>query len=385
MKKRISKLFVTVVLSVLALAVFSGCGLTTITRENISGQTDNSGKTSAIDTASSTSFKRGSSSDESYSVVDIYRDNVNSVVGIKSQSKSENIFGQTTINASAGTGIVLTSDGYILTNNHVIEDGTSFSVTLFDGTQYDAVVVGAEKSNDVAVLKIEAADLQPAVFGDNSELVVGEDVVVIGNPLGELTFSLSRGVVSALNRAINKDGTPIIVFQIDAAVNEGNSGGPAFDARGHVIGMVTAKVNKDLVEGIGFCIPINDALNIASQLIEYGFVKGKGALGIAAAVAYRQSYFGSSRVSGAYVNYVIPGSAAEKAGIVEGMLITEVDSTEITTPEELDVVIRGKTVGTTVTVKGVHNNRSFELEVTLDEYSPDMVPEGWDTKNGIIL
>ncbi len=380
MKKRIAKIFVTAAVLALAISTFSGCGPTTITRERRPGQSG----TSAAN-AVSTSFKRGSSSEESYSVVDIYRNNVNSVVGIKSQSKSENIFGQTTINASSGTGIVLTSDGYILTNNHVIEDGTSFTVTLYNGTRYEAEVVGAEKSNDVAVLKIDATDLQPAVFGNTSEIVVGEDVVVIGNPLGELTFSLSRGVVSALNRAINEDGTPIIVFQIDAAVNEGNSGGPAFDARGHVIGMVTAKVKKNLIEGIGFCIPINDALNIATQLIEYGFVKGKGALGIAAAVAYRQSYFGSSRVSGAYVSYVIEGSAAEKAGLAEGMLITEVDSTEITTPEELDVVVRGKPAGTTVTVKGVYNNKEFELTVTLDEYSPDMVPEGWNTKDGAIM
>ena len=383
MKKRLTKLFISFTLLVLALSVFSGCGLTTITRERSGSSGSNN--SDGYQSASSTSFKRGSASGETYSMVDIYYNNVNSVVGIKSETKSENIFGQTTVNASSGTGIILTSDGYILTNNHVIEDGTTFVVTLFNGAKYDAVVVGAEKSNDVAVLKIDAEGLQPAVFGDTAEVVVGEDVIVIGNPLGELTFSLSRGVVSALNRAINEDGTPIIVFQIDAAVNEGNSGGPAFDARGHVIGMVTAKVKKNLIEGIGFCIPINDALNIATQLIEYGFVRGKGALGIAAAVAYRQSYFGSSRVSGAYVSYVIEGSAAEKAGLVEGMLITEVDSTEITTPEELDVVVRGKPAGTTVTVKGVYNNKEFELTVTLDEYSPDMVPEGWNTKDGAIM
>ena len=383
MRKRLTKLFISFTLLVLALSVFSGCGLTTITRERSGSSGSNN--SDGYQSASSTSFNRGSASGETYSVVDIYYNNVNSVVGIKSETKSENIFGQTTVNASSGTGIILTSDGYILTNNHVIEDGTTFVVTLFNGTKYDAVVVGAEKSNDVAVLKIDAEGLQPAVFGDTAEVVVGEDVIVIGNPLGELTFSLSRGVVSALNRAINEDGTPIIVFQIDAAVNEGNSGGPAFDARGHVIGMVTAKVKKNLIEGIGFCIPINDALNIATQLIEYGFVRGKGALGIAAAVAYRQSYFGSSRVSGAYVSYVIEGSAAEKAGLVEGMLITEVDSTEITTPEELDVVVRGKPAGTTVTVKGVYNNKEFELTVTLDEYSPDMVPEGWNTKDGAIM
>ena len=391
MKKTVIKIFVALIMTVLALSVFTGCfgfmtdpGHSAVTGE----RNDEKNTEEPLDVPVkdvSTSFKRGSAEGDTYSVVDIYRNNVNSVVGIRSESKSQNIFGQTSVNASSGTGIILTADGYILTNNHIIDEGTTFKVTLYNGNTYDAVIVGAEKSNDVAVLKIEAEGLQPAIFGNTAEVVVGEDVIVVGNPLGELAFSLSRGVVSALNRAINEDGTPIIVFQIDAAVNEGNSGGPAFDARGHVIGMVTAKVKSNLVEGIGFCIPINDALSIASQLIQFGYVKGKGALGIAAAVAYRQSYFGSSRVSGAYVNHVIPGSAADNAGLEVGMLITEVDSTEITTPEELNVVIRGKPAGTTVEVKGVFNNREFTATVTLDEYSPDMVPENWDTKDGAIM
>lgn len=398
MKKKVIRCLTAAIAVIVAAALLSACAIidwgeitkrlegddTTVSETAAPGSTVPAQRTSSnVDTDSL--FKRGTKADEVYSTVDIYGKNVNSVVGIRSESKSKNIFGQTTVNASSGTGIILTEDGYILTNNHVIEDGTAFKVTLYDGSTYDAEIIGAEKTNDVAVIKVDATGLQPATFGDTAEMVVGEDVIVIGNPLGELTFSLSRGVVSALNRAINEDGTPIIVFQVDAAVNEGNSGGPAFDSRGHVIGMVTAKVKSTQVEGIGFCIPVNDALNIAAQLIKYGFVKGKGALGIAGAVAVRQSFFGSTRVSGAYVNYVIPGSAAEKAGFVKGMLITEVDSTEITTPEELAVVIRGKPAGTSVLVKGVLDNEIFALRVTLDEYTPDMVPSGWNTDEGTIM
>jgi serine protease Do len=330
-------------------------------------------------------FKYGGKNGETYTVSEVYANSVDSVVGIRSESVSKNVFGQTSTTASLGTGIILTDDGYILTNNHVVESGTTFKVALYNGESYDATIVGTEKTNDVAVLKIEATGLKAATFGNSDELVVGEDVIVIGNPLGELTYTLTRGVVSALNRAINEDGTPISMFQIDAAVNEGNSGGPALDASGNVIGVVTAKVNSGIVEGIGFCIPINDALEIASQLIEYGYVKGRGALAIAATEAYRESFWGTTRVSGAYVNYVIEGGAADKAGIKKGMLITAVDNTEITSSDDLAAVLRAKSAGTTITVKGTDGKERFEVEVVLDEYTPDLIPEGWKTNDGIIL
>lgn len=330
-------------------------------------------------------FKYGSKNGETYTVSEVYARSVDSVVGIRSESVSKNVFGQTSTTASLGTGIILTDDGYILTNNHVVESGTSFKVALYNGESYDATIVGTEKTNDVAVLKIEATGLKAATFGNSDELVVGEDVIVIGNPLGELTYTLTRGVVSALNRAINEDGTPISMFQIDAAVNEGNSGGPALDASGNVIGVVTAKVNSGIVEGIGFCIPVNDALGIAKQLIEFGYVKGRGALAIGATEAYRESFWGTTRVSGAYVSYVIEGGAADKAGIVEGMLITSVNNSQITSSDDLAAVLRAKTAGTTVTVRGVNGKKDFEVQVVLDEYSPELIPANWKTNDGIIV
>lgn len=367
-----------------ALSVFSGClnadffGLIEPGGNNGSSGDPSAAQQSA--SGASAVFKRGDSGKE-YTAAELYRKNVDSVVGIRSEGKTRNIFGQTSLTASSGTGIILTEDGYVLTNNHVIENGTKFSVDLFNGKTYEAAVVGADKNNDVAVLKIDATGLVPATFGDSDAIMVGGDVAVIGNPLGELTYTMTRGIVSALNRAINNDGTPITVFQIDAAVNEGNSGGPAFDASGNVIGVVTAKINSDKVEGIGFCIPANDALSIASQLIEFGYVKGKAALSASVTTAYRNSFWGSVVVSGAYVEYVIPGGAADKAGITKGILITSVNNTAITSPEDLSTVLRARKAGSTVTIVGTDGASDFEFEVTLDEYVPGVeLPDGVEIK-----
>ena len=330
------------------------------------------------------SFNYGDSQ-ATYSVAEVYKNNVNAVVGITTESTTKNIFGQVSSTSCCGTGIIISSEGYILTNNHVIEDGTSYTVALYDGTVCEAELVGTEAANDVAVLKIEASGLKAATIGDSSTIIVGEDVIVIGNPLGELTYTLTRGVISALNRAINTDGTPINMFQIDAAVNSGNSGGPAFDACGNVIGMVTAKYSSSGVEGIGFCIPINDAMSVAEQLIEFGYVKGKAAMGVGVTVAYSRSFWGSTKVSGAYVSYVISGSAADKAGITEGMLINYLDNTTITSPDDLATCISGMKAGTAVTVKGYYNNAYFEKSIILDEYTPDLVPDNWNSANGTIV
>jgi len=322
---------------------------------------------------------------EVLTVSELYYNNVDSVVGITTTGTQYNIWGQASSTASTGTGIILSSDGYILTNNHVIEDGNEFTVALYNGETYTATLVGTEPNNDVAVIKINATNLKAATFGDSSKIVVGEDVIVIGNPLGELTYTLTRGVVSALDRLINSDGVPINMFQVDAAVNSGNSGGPAFDGYGNVIGMVTAKPASTSVDGIGFCIPINDALNIAEQLIQYGYVKGKGAMGIVATEAYTRSGWGTTRVSGAYVSSVFSGSAAEAAGIVEGMLINYIDNYTITSSSDLQTCIALYKAGAVIKVSGRYNSKNFEIEMTLGEYSPSMVPDGIDTSSGLIV
>lgn len=355
--------------------------------ENGTEQNHNAGmEETAVPQKDITTIKQESSSGkEALTVSEIYSENVTSVVGIRTEGTTTNIFGQVSTTASTGTGIILTDNGYIVTNCHVVEGGSTYQVALFDGTVYDARLVGAEPANDVAVLKIEASGLNAAELGDSDEIVVGEDVIVIGNPLGELTYTLTRGVVSALNRAINTDGTPINMFQVDAAVNAGNSGGPAFDATGHVIGMVTAKYASDSVEGIGFCIPVSDVVKIANELIQYGYVRGKAALEIGVEDAYSRSFWGTSRISGAYVSYVVEGGCSDAAGIRVGSLINYVNSTAVTSAADLSVILRSFSKGETVTVRGYYNNRAFEASVTLGEYSPELIPSGWSSEDGTIV
>lgn len=328
--------------------------------------------------------------ENTYTASEIYQNTVNSVVGITTSGTTKNIWGQVSATASTGTGIILTEDGYILTNNHVVESGDTFQVTLYDGTSYEAKLIGTESLNDVAVLKIDAKKLKAASVGNSDKIIVGEDVVVIGNPLGELTYTMTRGIVSALNRVVNTGDASINMFQMDAAVNAGNSGGPCIDAYGNIVGMVTAKYNSTSVEGIGFCIPINDAVNVANQLIQFGYVKGRAALGICVTKAYTRSWWGSQQVSGAYVTDVNKGSCAEKAGIKKGMLINYVNSTAITSPDDLSTVLHLLKSGTKITIKGYSydendNVKDFEITVKLDEYSPDMIPSGWDMSNGTIV
>ena len=229
----------------------------------------------------------------------LYASNLASCVGITVSTTSVNIFGQTTTSAASGSGFVLTQDGYIVTNYHVIEDAAkdssvSIEVSFADGKQYTAKLVGGEQDNDVAVLKIEASDLTPVKLGDSDQLVVGEGVYTIGNPLGELTYSLTDGLVSALDRLITTtstnpstgaaETTTLNVLQTNCDINPGNSGGPLFDSYGNVVGIVTAKYTQSSsgvsAEGLGFALPINDVKEIITDLIENGYVTGKPYMGV---------------------------------------------------------------------------------------------------------
>ena len=188
------------------------------------------------------------------SPAEVYASTVNSVVSINCSSVSTNIFGQSVQSASSGSGFIITQDGYIVTNHHVVSGASSVTVTLYDGTEYPATVVGSDSDYDVAVLKINATDLQPVTLGNSSSVNVGDSVLAIGNPLGELTFSMSQGIVSCCDRAINVDGTPFNMIQVDASINPGNSGGPLMNLYGEVVGIVSAKYSTystTTVEGLG--------------------------------------------------------------------------------------------------------------------------------------
>ena len=216
------------------------------------------------------------------SMSEVYASNVNSVVSIN-VSATTNYFGQTVQTAASGTGFFITEDGYILTNHHVISDASSVKVTLYNGETYDAKVIGSDEDYDIAVLKIDVTGATPVVLGDSSKVAIGESVAAVGNPLGELTFSMSEGIVSCVNRAINVDGTPFNMIQVDCSINPGNSGGPLFNSYGEVIGIVSAKYSSysnTTVEGIGFAIPINDVVSLVKDIMTNGYVTNKAYMGI---------------------------------------------------------------------------------------------------------
>jgi len=331
---------------------------------------------------------------EKLTVTEIYKACVNSVVGITTEGTTTNIFGQVSKNASTGTGIVYSEDGYILTNYHVVESGSTHTVTLYNGTSYKAKLVGYEAANDVALLKIDANGLSAAKVGNSDSISVGEDVIVIGNPLGELTYTLTRGVVSALNRVINTDSNPKNMFQIDAAVNSGNSGGPAFDAYGRVIGIVTAKYSADTVEGIGFCIPVNDAVGIAEELKTYGYIRGKAGLEICAVdgrLTYGNGWFGSHSIYGAKVTYVKNGGAASKSGLSATDMIVEVNGKAVSSSAELQNALREFSIDDKIEIVAYHSEDGDTYDkktyiITLGESSPLNVPVDYSSeKYGLIM
>ena len=316
----------------------------------------------------------------------LYAANLASCVGITVSTTSVNIFGQTTTSAASGSGFVLTQDGYIVTNYHVIEDAVddssvSIEVSFADGTQYTATLVGGEQDNDVAVLKIDATGLQPVTLGDSDQLVVGETVYTIGNPLGELTYSLTDGLVSALDRLITTSSTnqttgktettTLNVLQTNCDINPGNSGGPLFDSYGNVVGIVTAKYTQTSsgvsAEGLGFALPINDVKEIINDLIEHGYVTGKPYLGIQVQdVSSEAQRYGIS--AGAAVLYVADGSCAQEAGLQVNDIIIAIDDTAIDSSSALTAALSSNyKAGDTVTLTVIRNQEQVQLSVTLDE------------------
>ncbi len=303
----------------------------------------------------------------------VYAANLGSVVGVNGDVKT-NYWGQVVSNPVAGSGFVITSDGYILTNYHVIDGVEDLKVSFADGSTYDAALVGGEEANDIAVLKIEATGLQSVVVGSSDDMKVGQQVVAIGNPLGELTFTLTAGYVSALDRNITmSDGNTINVMQTDSAINSGNSGGPLFNIYGECIGITNAKYSNNgstnaSIEGIGFAIPINDVIDMVSDIIEKGYVTGKPNVGILMEEVSDEAIRRYGIPDGAYISAVLDGSCAAKAGIKVGDIITAVDDTAVISAEELKEAVKSHKAGDTVTFSLWRNNETLTVTATLDEY-----------------
>ena len=314
------------------------------------------------------------------SPAEVYASTVNSVVSINCSSVSTNIFGQSVQSASSGSGFIITQDGYIVTNHHVISGASSVTVTLHDGREYPATVVGSDSDYDVAVLKINATDLQPVTLGNSSNVNVGDSVLAIGNPLGELTFSMSQGIVSCCDRAINVDGTPFNMIQVDASINPGNSGGPLMNLYGEVVGIVSAKYSSysdTTVEGLGFAIPIGDVQAIITDIMENGQVTDKPSFGITAGTMTEQmaAQYQIEQKSGAFVYSVNKGGAGEKAGLRMGDVITKVDSTDIASMEDLTAAKKGHKAGDTVTVTYFRDGSSHTTSLTFDVKADDTVQD----------
>jgi serine protease Do len=316
------------------------------------------------------------SSDQALPASQIYAQALEQVVGITTEVTYTNFFGQTSSSAVSGSGFIVSENGYILTNYHVIEyayEGKqAITVMTYDGTKYEASIVGVEPSNDVAVLKIDAENLNAVSYGDSDAIAVGETVYAVGNPLGELEFSMSTGHVSALDRVIStEESESINMFQVDAAVNPGNSGGPVYNAMGQVVGMVTAKYSETGVEGLGFAIPINDAVSIANDLITKGYVTGKAYMGIRLDERYNSMYAQYYNMPlGAYVYSVDSGTCAETAGIQGGDIITKLGSTTVQSYTELKQALRQFSAGDSTTVTVYRAGEELTLNITFDEQKP---------------
>ena len=298
---------------------------------------------------------------------EVYAAGVNSVVSINVTGTSgTNFFGQAVQTASAGSGFILTKDGYIVTNYHVVKDGETVKVTLYSG----------DEDYDIAVIKVEAADLQPVTLGNSDNLNVGDHVLAVGNPLGELTFSMSGGMVSCVNRAINVDGTPFNMIQTDASINPGNSGGPLFNQYGEVVGIVSAKYSSyssESVEGLGFAIPINDVIAMIQDIMTNGYVTNKPYLGITGGTMTSQmaAQYRYDVTEGVFVYSVEEGSAAAQAGLKMGDVILKVDDTEIESMEDLTAVKKQYAAGDTVSLTIYREGQETTVELTWGSVPPE--------------
>ena len=356
-----------------AMKVFgNNIGTTSAAKTNTTNSTaviktaDNNGKAVAMQTVKSDGTK--------LTAAQVYQNNVNSTVGITTEITT-NYFGYKTTAAASGSGFIITEDGYIVTNYHVIEGANSVKVTTYDNTQYDAEIVGSDESNDIAVLKIDASGLTPVTLGDSEALNVGDDVVAIGNPLGELTFTLTSGVVSAMDRQITTSNSVMMnLIQTDCAINSGNSGGALFNMYGEVVGVTNAKYSSNSsteasIDNIGFAIPINTVQDIITSIIENGYVV-KPYIGVSVETV-SSDMTGYGIPEGAVVRAVNEDSPAEKAGLKENDIITKVNDDTIKSSNDLVSKIRKTAKGDKLTLTVYRKGEELTIDLTVDETKQD--------------
>ncbi len=315
---------------------------------------------------------------------EVYAANVNSTVGITT-SITTNYWGYQTTSAASGSGFIVTDSGYIITNFHVVENSDSITVSLYNGDTYDAALIGYDESNDLAVLKIEAEDLAPVILGDSDNLNVGDSVVAIGNPLGELTFSLTSGSISAKDREVTMSSSLTMnLLQTDCAINSGNSGGGLFNLYGEVIGITNAKYSSSSssaasIDNIGFAIPINDVRSIVESIIEKGYFS-KPYLGVGVVDVSRE-YQIYGLPQGAAIQTITEGGPAEEAGLQVGDIITKVSDTEITSRTDLTTIIGRCKIGDTIHLTVYRQGETVEVAVTIGEQIQSVEDEKQENNN----
>lgn len=326
--------------------------------------------TTSVSTNSTTALQTGTTtSTATGTVADVAASVASSVVEITTTTTStgKGVFGQAVEDTSegAGSGVIVTADGYIVTNNHVVDGASVIKVRLTDGSEYDAELIGVDSQTDLAVLKIEATNLNAATFGDSDSLVVGEEVVAIGNPLGTLGGTVTNGIVSATNREITIENETMELIQTTAAINPGNSGGGLFNTSGQLVGIVNAKSSGTGIEGLGFAIPSNSAKDVVEQIISNGYVSGRVKMGLSlvevsdsqTAMMYRLDTLG------VYI--------AETSGEAQsGDLIEKVDGQEVSTIAEIKAILETKSVGDKITLTILRDSKEQTITITLQEQTP---------------
>lgn len=305
--------------------------------------------------------------------------NADAVVEIVVSGTAQNIWGQLELTQGAGSGVIVKDDGYIATNYHVIQGAQKVQVTLHNGESYPAQIIGSDSENDIAVIKIDAKDLSTAKIGDSSTCHVGDLAVAIGNPLGQLGGTATSGIISALDRTLNVEGTTLTLIQTDAAINGGNSGGGLFNSKGELIGIVESKASAVGVEGLAFALPINSVSEIINDLIENGgsnrTAKSTPAVGVVISdVSEENAQYYGLESAGVYIAQVT-GQNAQKAGFQEEDRIVSFNGTEIKTSSDFISLVRKCKVGDTVTVVVSRGGQQIEIKTVLEELASTQPPE----------
>ncbi|MBQ9266680.1 MAG: trypsin-like peptidase domain-containing protein [Clostridia bacterium] len=319
------------------------------------------------------------SNSSALSIADIAEMTADSVVEISTSVQATSYFYGNYTATGNGSGVIISSDGYIVTNNHVTSGANKVTVTLRNGKEYEATLIGNDAKTDIAILKIDATGLTAAKLGDSASLRVGETAVVIGNPLGKLGGTVTNGIISALEREITLDGKAMNLIQTNAAINPGNSGGGLFNDKGELVGIVVAKSSGLDVEGLGFAIPVNDVKSVINDIIDLGYVSNRPFLGVEFASSNTSSYqsnygfffgFGGQMMYqyGAEVGNVVEGSAAEKAGIQARDHIISIDNVAVSSGSDVSSIVSEHQIGDTIEIGIIRDNKTMTVKATLGEY-----------------